>query len=408
VADNASKLVRYAKVARVFTPGAPINSQALFAGRMPQIMEVVNASMQRGQHAMLYGERGVGKTSLANVLHEFLSDATLTSVKVNCSTNDTFVTLWTRVFRELAIDPELDGTPVDPDDVRYLLQQRLVGPALVVIDELDRLDDDEALSLLADTVKALSDHSVDVTLVLVGVADSIDELVGDHHSIERAIVQVPMQRMPLDELVEIVDKGLDELDMTSTQAVKERIGRLSEGLPHYTHLLALHAAQYAVMDDRDAIDPADVDVAIKRAVQKATQSIQSSYQLATRSPRPDSQFEQVLLACALAPKNELGYFTAGSVRRPLSRIMGERKEIPSFARHLNKFTEPGRGAVLQKSGESRRFFYRFANPVLQPFVILNGIARGLVEEDLVLELQEESRSVISHGEDDGWQQLFDD
>jgi hypothetical protein len=42
---------------------------------------------------------------------------------------------------------------------------------------LDRLEDDDALTALADTLETLSDHAVTSTLVLVGVARSIGELV---------------------------------------------------------------------------------------------------------------------------------------------------------------------------------------------------------------------------------------
>ena len=63
--DDVEKWAKYARVAEVFTPGAPIDSLDLFAGRIEQIKDVLTAVVQRGQHLVLYGERGVGKTSLA-------------------------------------------------------------------------------------------------------------------------------------------------------------------------------------------------------------------------------------------------------------------------------------------------------------------------------------------------------
>jgi hypothetical protein len=141
------------------------------------------------------------------------------------------------------------------------------------------------------------------------------------------------------------------------------------------------------MEDREQVTVADVEGVIGMAVEKAAHSIRSAYQKATRSARPESQYEQVLLACALAEKDELGYFTASAVREPMSQIMGRAYEIPAFARHLNQFAEPVRGCVLQKTGESRRYFYRFANPLLQPFVILSGLAHELISEDLLVALQ---------------------
>jgi energy-coupling factor transporter ATP-binding protein EcfA2 len=390
--EPTGKLRRIAQVGSVFTPGAPIDDYALFGGRMDQVTDVINTVGQKGRHVILYGERGVGKTSLANVLAEVFAGFDgfqLKSVGVNCQTSDDFASLWSNVFREL----EWDGngawagrTPDEPEQIRYALE-RLDGRALIVIDELDRLESDDALSLLADTVKTLSDHATPVTLVLVGVADSVDDLLGDHYSVGRALTQVHLPRMSTSELEEIVDKGLSELQLEVEPGARRRIARLSEGLPFYTHSLALHAGQHAVADDRETIEEVDVDRAVQRVVSKTQHSIQAAYEMAIRSPRKDTLFEQVLLAAALAPKGPLGHFTAGAVREPMSLIMREQVEISKFNRHLNAFAGEKRGRVLEKSGEERGWFYRFRDPLLQPFVLLRGLAREQIDEQLVAEMQ---------------------
>lgn len=367
---------------------------------MDQVLDVINTVAQRGQHVMLYGERGVGKTSLANVLEDVFSDKDLArfeSVRVNCNANDDFMSIWANVFHELeqAGEGQWDeaDVPEEPEQVRHTLEG-LDKRMLIVVDELDRLQNLNALSLLADTVKTLSDHSVGATLVLVGVADSVDELIGDHRSVTRALNQIHMPRMSVPELEEIVDKGLAELALSISAEVKRRIARLSEGLPHYTHLLTLHAAQRAIADDRTDIRDGDVDDAVQLAVHKAQHSIRTAYDLATRSPRSDTLFEQALLACALAHKGPLGHFTAGAVRKPMSRIMGYTVEISKFNRHLNAFTDPSRGHVLEKTGEPRSWFYRFTDPVLQPFVILRGLAAETIDEALVAEMQPPGQEAI--------------
>src|SRR3954464_14235010 len=99
--NAAAKIERIAAVARAFTPGAPVGRLDMLAGRMAQLTDVVSAVSMRGQHVGLYGERGVGKTSLATVLAEYFSDAgqsELQTAVVNCSTDDTFTTLWQNVF----------------------------------------------------------------------------------------------------------------------------------------------------------------------------------------------------------------------------------------------------------------------------------------------------------------------
>ena len=44
--------------------------------------------------------------------------------------------------------------------------------------------------------KILSDYSVRSTILVIGVAESVTELIGEHQSIERALVQIPECRQP--------------------------------------------------------------------------------------------------------------------------------------------------------------------------------------------------------------------
>ena len=53
----------------------------------------MDAANQAGQHAIIYGERGVGKTSLANVISHFLqpfTSETIISARVNCYRDTTY------------------------------------------------------------------------------------------------------------------------------------------------------------------------------------------------------------------------------------------------------------------------------------------------------------------------------
>ena len=43
--------------------------------------------------------------------------------------------------------------------------------------------------------------------------------------------------------------------------------------------------------------------------------------------------------------------------------------------------------MLQREGSSRRYFYRFADPIFQPYVVLNGLSEGRITQEQVRELQ---------------------
>src|SRR5438093_2623050 len=161
-----------AKVMLAFSPSAPIDRQDLFAGRKQQMDDLIEVIFQRGQHAMLYGERGVGKTSLARVMSEVYRGRLLTA-SVNCDGTDHFAKLWRKVLEEIHITRKVaplgftaeaeevftrasallpPGDEIRPNDVRALLQT-LSGlkTVVAVIDEFDRLVHVESRRLFADT-----------------------------------------------------------------------------------------------------------------------------------------------------------------------------------------------------------------------------------------------------------------
>ncbi len=55
------------EASQLFSPSAPLNEADLFAGRNAQLRKMLDATSERGKHAILFGERGVGKTSLAKL-----------------------------------------------------------------------------------------------------------------------------------------------------------------------------------------------------------------------------------------------------------------------------------------------------------------------------------------------------
>jgi Cdc6-like AAA superfamily ATPase len=385
------------RASTVFTPSSPITVQELFAGRVEQISKVLDAINQIGQHAILYGERGVGKTSLANILAPVARaiNPTMISAKVNCDTADTFSTAWKKALSELryTVTSQPAGFTAEtqtrvaslaerlpencsPNDVRSVLGLANITVVLV-FDEFDRLQP-RAARVFTDLIKMLSDYGSAATIVLVGVATTIEQLIRDHASIERALVQIPMPRMERGEILQILTTGAGKLGMAFDEPAAEQIVSLSQGRPHYTHSIGLYAVRHALARDSLVVSQGDVDNGVAEAVRNAHESIKTQYHAATGSSHKSALFAQVLLACALAPKDQRSYFRAADVEDPLSAIMGKKFDVPAFARHLSEFCSVSRANVLEKTGQARRFRYRFTNPLLQPFVVMSGLTTGLI------------------------------
>ena len=385
------------QVSRVFTPRSPVTVRELFSGRTDQVDKVFDALGQIGLHAILYGERGVGKTSLANIIQLVASSrgTRILTCKVNCEAADTFQTIWRKALKEFKYNTTHRGigfTAVEDSEIKRLSDHvseqldanslRLLFAAagahiLVIFDEFDRLSS-KASKAFTDVIKTLADTNAKVTLLLVGVADTVGRLIVDHASVARALVQIHMPRMQTAELTQIIVTGSKKLRVAFDDAATEQIVQLSQGLPHYTHLVARNSVRQACKRRSRCVSSDDVAHALTDAVNDAQHSIKTQYHNATSSSHKSALFKEVLLACALARKDGLSYFQAADVVEPLSAIMGKSYQIPAFARHLSKLCEQARSAVLHKTGERRRYRYRFTEPLLEPFIVMSGLSEKLI------------------------------
>ena len=369
------------KLSRAFTPSTAISRRDLFHGRRAILRRLMDAVNQAGQHAIIYGERGVGKTSIANVLSDFLqpfTSETIVTARFNCYDETTYRQIWDSLFREVGLPTKEEFNPFTVNDVLDTLRQDADKKLILIIDEFDRTQDSDIDVLFADTIKALSDFNLDTTLIIVGVADDVDDLIEEHQSVDRCLVQVHLPRMPFDELIEIVSTGISAVGMEISQEAASQICTVSLGLPHYVHALGL-ASGRAAIDERSArVEPHHVINAIETFIDEYQQTILRQFDLATASPRRENFYFKVLVACALAPTDDLGCFRAGDVRQPYSYIMGQDMEIPRYGRHLHGLSEDERGAVLQRLGRPHQYRFRFSNPVMQPYVLMRGLQAGLL------------------------------
>lgn len=142
------------------------------------------------------------------------------------------------------------------------------------------------------------------TLVLVGVAENIDDLLRSHASVVRNLRQVHLPWMSDDELGEIIDKGLASAGFTIDPRVRQRVVVVSQGFPHFTHLLAQYSARAALDGNRRAIEAGDLAAGMGQAVERSDQSIRETYHKAATGVRKGNRWREVIAACALAESDD--------------------------------------------------------------------------------------------------------
>jgi len=186
-----------------------------------------------------------------------------------------------------------------------------------------------------------------------------------------------MPRMTVLECAQIVDKALAKTEVTIDDDAKFNIARIAQGMPYYVHVIGQSAAYAAIDCRRTRITMADVANGLEAATENTISTIRTHYQQALRSARTE-KYPQVLLACAFTKSDDLGFFTASAVRKPLEVFMGSPAPVSSFAKHLEKLCDDSRGAVLEKRGEPRRYAYRFKDSLVPPYVGMRGLEQGLI------------------------------
>lgn len=64
----------------------------------------------------------------------------------------------------------------------------------------------------------------------------------------------------------------------------------------------------------------------------------------------------------------------------MQKVTGKPYGIGAYAKHLRDLCLDIRGPVLERTGTERRYRYRFINPLMQPYVLLNSIVTGSLSE----------------------------
>ena len=376
-----------------FTPHRPIDLPEFLAGRLELLYKANDAARTPGLHIILFGERGTGKTSIARVLAYTLQEPDrkdgCRAILVSCNSSDDYSSIWRKVNQEIMLAERqlgflqqnvaiitgrlsVDDTLNEPNDVRLFVQS-LPNPSVIIIDEFDRVPPGGSTQrLIADTIKLFSDNNVRSTLIIVGVAESIGELIAEHQSISRNIAQIRVMTMTVAELCEIIQKGFQRAGLKCEETLDTKIAELSQGYPHYTHLLGLWAGRRAIEAGRDIVTFKDLGNAIPAALENAAGNVQQEYERAVASTRKGTLYKDVLLACVLAPKDSLGRFSLADVRLPLRQITSHEYSAGAYQSHLAKFCEPQRGPVLKRSGNRRNYRWQFVNPHLIAYVRLEG------------------------------------
>jgi hypothetical protein len=260
-------------------------SREKFAGRADALGSVISSIEDQRLHLVLYGPRGIGKTSLLHILAEAASEARYIVHYSSCGAASNFSETFRSAAAEIPLlfhsgfgptaeEAESGATLADllPAGVISPRQfgevcSKLTGTRVIII--LDEFDRSEALEFrrdIAELIKILSDRSVRVQLVIAGVAGDIAELVEHIPSIRRNILAIRLPLMSDEEASELVKIGEGASGLVYDPPAREFIVKIAAGWPYIASLLAHHSGLAALDGGRTTVQAEDVAEALEGAL----------------------------------------------------------------------------------------------------------------------------------------------
>lgn len=405
--------IRQSKVREVFTPHQPINKIDLLFGREKEVQKLIENVNTPGQHVLLFGDRGVGKSSLANVAQFILlGNGHRQGFMKRCDSEDTFETIVQGPLRAVGADLQLERVTqgrrrsrdmgvekgvvlrfgraseiVETFKASGTLSPSVVAEALqalnglLVVDEADAIANSKDKRKIAELIKHLSDNGSGFKIMVVGIAGTGDELTAAHPSVERCLKETHLSRMSSGELSQIITNGAAKLELKFTRGASGAIVRLSSGYPYFTHLLSLKCAEEAIAGGYKEIGVEDLEYALQAAVEEAEGALKRRYDNAIRSSNTD-MYRIILMAAASVGQGE---FAAQGLREAISAITGEVISQGTLNNYFKRLVSTDGTTLLRRVDKG---FYRFEDPRMLSFVrIANAMLDAKDEDTTALDLK---------------------
>ncbi|HYC04624.1 MAG TPA: AAA family ATPase [Azospirillaceae bacterium] len=392
VSNTMSQALREA-----FTPTRPkqqVNS--LFVGRLATLRRIISAVEEERAHVVLYGDRGRGKTSLSNAVEQIAAQAGYMTLKVTCSAELSFEEMFRGILRRIPstyfkasvenpfsslrsfnnFDERLPPGPFSVGQLNDVLCEISGTHVLVTLDEFDRVASEDVKNKLAELMKTMTDTGSPLTLFVIGVAENVDQLLGKHPSIQRALVAVHLPLMSDKEIERILLAGAEAAGMRFDDSSRQAIVWLAKGLPYYAQLLGLHAARAAATRGSNIVGRDDLLAGVRRARDESERGIIEAYHRAL-GPEGDRTMCDVLFLAAEAPLDDWGSFRAADLPSSGGRMarVPPRETVEAV---LARLTD-GPDALLQRVILAGGHRLRFRNQMMRQFILISQAEdRGLI------------------------------
>lgn len=406
------------KVNEVVSPSHPVLSLKQLKGRELQLKRIQQALFATGRNVFIYGERGVGKSSLAaTAANEWCGDHGC-YIDISCAPDTTVLSMISTIATQAISKSRLKRKKIKntlqlggkwfsyrreseseqinfnneitslSDGIETLkeLSEFFDEALVVVVDEVDRISSDEEVEKFADFLKQLGDKRVEVKFIFTGIAHTLDEILGSHRSAIRQLETIELKKLSWDARWEIAIEALKAFDIDIERDIYVRIALISDGYPYYVHLI-IEKLLWILFDRPNQVSHVEWDdyhLAIEHAIDTTSAELSRPYEKAINQRSQD--YEEVVWSTIVAEDN-IGVYTKNMYEQYLG-IMKQLQDkevldIKKFSTRIRNLLKDEYGPILNHGLKKGQYIYK--EKMLRGYVRLRAEQRNI---ELVISAKE--------------------
>lgn len=394
----------------VVSPAQPIQSIEHLVWRHEELARIEKALFMTGRHIFIYGDRGVGKSSLAATAATQWQSSDAEPIRVACGPDGTLESVVANIayiaiqasrlhnikssrraglnLRILSVDAGRDvnlhdlqaqiRSGIDAVEILREAIQLHSERSIIVIDEFDRIASIEQRARFADLIKQLGDRGRDIRIIFAGVGRSLQDLLGAHASAIRQLDTILLATLPWDGRFQIVTKATNAFELKIDHEIVLRIAAVSDGYPSYIHKITEKMLWRAYEDTKvvHEIGWPHYHGALNDAISESYASFAEAYGTAVNQQADD--YEEVLWSTADSDYLQR-YIT--DMYSSYEYIMEKRTDRPRL--DADKYSARIRSLRGRACGEiltpvkGKRGMYQFRENMFRGYVRLQAEAHGV-------------------------------
>lgn len=390
-------------------PSSEVSVPEQLVGRSAELELVRNCFEREGSHIFIWGQRGVGKTSLAHSACARFTELVHLGPAISCEAGSTVNQIFNDIARRavnkdpsllkdkslklklsalgLSIEGQVGGfrpiSEVDTVNQGSELLNTLFPTdfntgrkTVVIIDEFDQLQNQDTIRFFTGLAKQMSVDKTDVKLVFCGVASDFQSLIGMHESVGRYLTAIKLSPLTDDEIWQIVDFIAANFEVEFHRGQKVRIGQIACGYPTFAHLVLDEVLNFAFesrLGDRN-ITQEFYNEGMRRAASGAATHLQSAYEEATM--KGTDRYVEVLWSVANGQHIQGRQFK--DIKADYEAIRKHRigrehiTKEQNLRNHINALCGDARPLERFKTG-----WYRFNDPMFRGYVRMIAYNEGI-------------------------------